>query len=71
MSYQGQTGYLATITSTEENSFISTNIASASNIWIGATDDLVEGAWKWDTSGGSPRSGQTILDGNKFRNLHP
>ena len=63
MSYQGQTGYLATITSTEENSFISTNIASASNIWIGATDDLVEGAWKWDTSGGSPEAGKQFWTG--------
>ena len=63
MSYQGQTGYLATITSTEENSFISSNIASASNIWIGATDELVEGAWKWDTSGGSPEAGKQFWTG--------
>ena len=63
MSYQGQTGYLATITSTEENSFISSNIASASNIWIGATDELVEGAWKWDTNGGSPEAGKRFWTG--------
>jgi len=63
MSYQGQTGYVTTITSTAENTFISTNIASASNIWIGATDNLVEGAWKWDTSGGSPEAGKQFWTG--------
>jgi hypothetical protein len=63
MSYQGQSGYLATITSTEENSFISSNIASASNIWIGATDALLEDAWKWDTSGGSPEAGKQFWSG--------
>ena len=63
MSYQGQTGYVATITSDAENKFISDNIASASNIWIGATDDLVEGTWKWDTSGGSPEAGKQFWTG--------
>ncbi|MSW12643.1 MAG: DUF1566 domain-containing protein, partial [Actinobacteria bacterium] len=63
MSYQGQTGYVATITSTAENTFISTNIASAENIWIGATDDLVEGTWKWDTNGGSPEAGKRFWTG--------
>ena len=63
MSYQGQTGYVATITSTAENTFISTNIASAENIWIGATDELVEGAWKWDTNGGSPEAGKRFWTG--------
>ncbi len=63
MSYQGQAGYVATITSTLENSFISSNIASATNIWIGATDELVEGAWKWDTNGGSPEAGKRFWTG--------
>lgn len=66
MSYQGQTGYVATITSTQENSFISTNIASATNIWIGATDNLVEGTWKWDTSGGSPEAGKQFWTGKSL-----
>lgn len=62
-SYRGLTGYLTTITSAGENSFISNNIASASNIWFGATDDLVEGVWKWDTSGGSPEAGTQFWQG--------
>ncbi len=62
-SYRGLTGYLTTITSAGENSFISNNIASASNIFFGATDELVEGVWKWDTSGGSPEAGTQFWQG--------
>jgi len=38
MTYQGLTGYLATITSQTENDFIGTK-AGAPSIWFGATDD--------------------------------
>lgn len=38
MTYQGLTGYLATITSQTENEFIGTK-SGAPNIWFGATDD--------------------------------
>jgi hypothetical protein len=62
-SYRGLTGYLTTITSAGENSFISNNIANASNIIFGATDELVEGVWKWDTSGGSPEAGTQFWQG--------
>ena len=62
-SYRGLTGYLTTITSTGENTFISNNIANASNIIFGATDELVEGVWKWDTSGGSPEAGTQFWQG--------
>jgi hypothetical protein len=37
MTYQGLTGYLTTITSAAENSFVATK-TGASDIWIGATD---------------------------------
>jgi len=62
-SYRGLTGYLTTITSAGENTFISNNIANASNIIFGATDELVEGVWKWDTSGGSPEAGTQFWQG--------
>jgi hypothetical protein len=62
-SYRGLTGYLTTITSTGENTFISNNILNASNIIFGATDELVEGVWKWDTSGGSPEAGTQFWQG--------
>jgi hypothetical protein len=39
MTYQGLTGYLATITSAEENDFVGTK-TGAEDIWIGATDDM-------------------------------
>ena len=43
----GLTGYLAHITSKAENDFIANEI-TAPNIWMGATDQDVEGQWKFD-----------------------
>ncbi|MHC0039064.1 OmpL47-type beta-barrel domain-containing protein [Pseudoneobacillus sp. C159] len=51
-SLYGVQGYLATITSAQENQFI-TSILSGLG-WIGASDAEVEGEWKWVTG---PESG--------------
>lgn len=62
-SYQGLQGHLATITSSEENAFISDNIANGDYLILGATDKVSEGIWQWVTgeafsysnwSGGEP-----------------
>jgi len=47
MKYNGLRGYLATITSAEENSFIQTKTKSVG--WIGASDSISEGKWRWVT----------------------
>ncbi|MFX0183436.1 MAG: lectin-like protein [Candidatus Hodarchaeota archaeon] len=45
---EAQGGHLVTITSFEENDFVST-LAGSNDIWIGLTDELNEGDWQWIT----------------------
>jgi hypothetical protein len=72
----GVKGYLATITSAQEQAFIYANI-NASNLWVGGTDDATvinstcgtgyatqnaaEGKWTWVTG---PEACQRFWDGN-------
>ena len=46
-TFKGQTGYLVTITSADENSFIFANVPQA-NIWFAATDEVIDGTWVID-----------------------
>ena len=45
-SHLGLTGYLATITSADEQTFIFTNVTS-SLAWLGGSDRTAEGVWQW------------------------
>jgi len=51
----GMNGYLATVTSAEENAFIAPKLGGTG--WMGASDAAVEGQWRW-VSG--PEAGQQI-----------
>lgn len=56
-TYQGMTGYLATLTSAAENQFASLTVAQGNTAWLGATDNGVEGQWVWRSG---PEAGQTL-----------
>lgn len=59
-SFKGQTGYLVTITSADEDAFIYTNVPQ-SQIWFGLTDEVTEGRWVID---GGPEKGTVIKTSN-------
>ena len=46
-TFKGQTGYLVTITSADEDAFIQANVPQT-NIWFAATDEVKEGTWVID-----------------------
>ena len=53
----GLQGYLATVTSAEENAVITEKLQA--DAWIGASDAESEGTWKWVTG---PEAGTTLAD---------
>lgn len=59
-TYGGASGYLATITSQEENDFIYSQLQE--NGWIGANDLDQEGEWRWVTG---PENGLLFWDGDE------
>ncbi len=59
MTYNGLEGYLATVTSAVENDFIWSKIDGIG--WIGASDEAVEGVWRWVTG---PEAGTQFWQGD-------
>lgn len=59
-SFKGQTGYLVTITSSNEESFVIANVPQ-NNIWIALTDRAQEGYWRIDAG---PENGTLIKTAN-------
>jgi len=55
LTLYGATGYLATITSSAENTFVSGRLTGDG--WIGGNDTVTEGTWKWVTG---PEAGTTF-----------
>ena len=60
LKFLGMTGYLATITSSDENDFIKNNKLPLSGAWIGASDSVSEGQWEWVTG---PETGTLFSNG--------
>lgn len=62
-SKYGAQGYLATITSANENAFVAERLTQTG--WIGASDAAVEGDWKWVTG---PETGTSFWSGSHSGN---
>jgi hypothetical protein len=59
-TFKGQQGYLVTITSADENTFIINNVP-ATNVWFAATDEVVDGRWIIDAG---PERGTVMKTSN-------
>ncbi len=59
-TFKGQTGYLVTITSADEDAFVFANVPQQ-NIWFALTDEVTEGQWKIDAG---PEAGTLIKTSN-------
>lgn len=55
-THLGLQGYLVTLTSAAENSFVA-SLANGGLFWAAATDEVVEGIWRWAAG---PEAGQLL-----------
>ena len=62
-TFNGLSGYLASITSKQENDFI--DAKAGVNAWLGGEDTETEGCWKWS---GGPDDGKIFTAGNDADN---
>ena len=60
-TFGGNSGYLATITSAAEFSYVVSKAGLGTRVWLGASDAAVEGEWRW-TDG--PEVGQQFWQGD-------
>jgi len=65
--FKGQTGYLVTITSADEQNFILANVPQ-NNVWFALSDRLQEGYWRIDDG---PENGTLVNIGNYNGNPQP
>mgnify|MGYP001351730474 CR=1 FL=1 len=59
-TYGSSTGYLATVTSSAEFTFIKNKAGLLNEIWLGGSDSGTEGVWQWM---GGPENGQQFWQG--------
>lgn len=59
-TFKGQTGYLVTITSADEDTFIQANVP-ATQIWFALTDEVIDGRWVIDAG---PEKGTVVKTSN-------
>jgi len=59
-TFKGQSGYLVTITSADENAFIFANVPQT-NVWFAATDEVIDGRWVIDAG---PEKGTVMKTAN-------
>jgi hypothetical protein len=56
-TFMGMSGYLATVTSADENRFVSASVAQGALAWLGGSDSGSEGNWVWMVG---PEAGQAF-----------
>ena len=63
--YYGKRGYLATVTSDNENNFLFTQVNASDTGWLGGSDISTEGTWLWKTG---PEAGTAVPMGSTYWN---